>query len=128
MDLICKGVNEIFETEAPQDMVTGLEAFVGILRNCKQATPVDLELFFADPKKLANKLKRMESHGLKYENVKKHKEIMEGILPSFVETRQNIKRQEFNLGPYKPLIEWGVAFGTAAEIELRKEALEAEIA
>ena len=130
MENICKSINDIFETEAPADMVTGLEALVGILRNCKQATNVDLELFFADPQKLANKLKRMESHGLKYENVKKHKETMEGVLAAFkVEgVRTNKAKKEFNLLPFAPLIEWGVAFGTAAEIELRKEALEEDIA
>jgi len=58
-----------------------MEAFVGLLRNCSQANNVDVELFFKDAKKLSNKLKRMESHGLKWAHVKKHKEELEAILP-----------------------------------------------
>lgn len=86
MPKILKVINEILEVERPEHLVNGLEAFVGLLRNCNQATPVDLELFFADSKKLTAKLKRMESHGLKYEYVKMHKETLEKELEFFVET------------------------------------------
>jgi len=70
----------------------------------------------------------MESHGLKYENVKLHKGILEEEVQYFVESKNNPAKKEYNIGPFKPLIEWGIAFGTAAEIELRKEALAEEIA
>ena len=103
MENIVKGINAIFESESPTHLVNGLEAFVGLLRGCKQATPVDLELFFMDAKKLSNKLKRMESHGLKYEIVKKHKEILEEEVKYFVD-KQPESKTDFNLGPYRPLI------------------------
>jgi len=81
MEKIVKGVNDIFEYEHPEHLVMGLEALVGLLRNCNQANNVDVELFFKDASKLRNKLKRMESSGLRYDHVKKHKEELEAILP-----------------------------------------------
>ena len=103
-----------------------MEALVGLLRDCNQATPVDVELFFKDHKKLSNKLKRMESHGLKYDNVKKHTDELKGILDKFVDVPKPPKG-EFNIGPMKPLIEWGINFGTAAEMDLRRDNLIKEI-
>ena len=121
------GINDIFEVEHPEDLVAGIEALVGLLRDCKQASNVDVELFMKDAKKLSNKFKRMESHGLKYENVKNHKAALEAALPKFVD-RPKPPKGEYNIGPFKDLIDWGVQFATAAEMELRKENLEAEIA
>ena len=83
MDGITKGVNAILEKEKPQELVFGVEALIGLLRNVNQANNVDVELFFKDPKKLANKLKRMEAHGLKYEHVKKHCEELKEVVDKF---------------------------------------------
>ena len=63
-------VNKILEAEAPVNLVTGLEALVGLLRNARKATNIDVELFFKDHAKLYNKLKRMESTGLNYKLVR----------------------------------------------------------
>lgn len=66
----------------------------------------------------------MESHGLKYKHVIKHKADLERVLPEFEKAPA---KGEQNLQPFAPLIRWGVAFSTAAEMQLKKENLRSEI-
>ena len=49
-----KAINLIFETEQPAALVKGLEALVGLLRDSKKATNIDVELFFKEFSKLHN--------------------------------------------------------------------------
>ena len=66
-------VNVILEKSSPEHLITGLEALVGVFRNVNEANNIDVELFFKDPEKLITKFKRMDSHGLTYKHVNKHK-------------------------------------------------------
>jgi len=60
-----------------------MEALVGVFRDCNQATNIDVELFLKDPTKLLMKFKRMESHGLTYAYITKHKAELEACLDAF---------------------------------------------
>ena len=135
-----KQLNKIFESESPVNLVNGLESLVGLLRNVRQANNIDVELFFMDHQKFYNKLKRMESTGLNYSVVKQHHDELVNILPEFrkpidqqpepIQDEKNpkaVKRKKVDIQPFASLIEWGVEFSTAAEMELRKSNLEKEI-
>ena len=112
---------------SPGVLVAGLEHFVAILRNSKAANNVDVELFFLDAKKLGTKLRRMEPSGLKYENIAHHKEQLASIADQFVDNPKPAQN-EVNLGPFKPLIQWGLEFSTGAEIILKEKKIDADIA
>ena len=135
-----KNINKIFETESPVNLVNGLESLVGLLRNVRKANNIDVELFFKEHLKLVNNLKRKESTNLTYSNVKLHHDELVALFEEFkkplseqpepVQDEKNPKaarRKKIDIQPFAPLIEWGVEFSTAAEMELRKETLEKEI-
>lgn len=117
----------MLQNNSPGVLVAGLEHFVAILRNSKAANNVDVELFFLDAKKLGTKLRRMEPSGLKYENIAHHKEQLASIVGQFVDNPKPAQN-EVNLGPFKPLIEWGLEFATGAEIILKEQKIDADIA
>lgn len=116
-----KDLNKIFEEWSPKDLVTGIESTVGLLRNCRNATPVDVELFLSDPAKLISKLKRFESHGLTYKNVLAHRDELAAVVGKFEKDEKPIEKGDFNLFPFLPLIKWAHQFSIGAEIELKKE-------
>ena len=125
-------MNKILTTSSPKALVEGMEALVGILRNVNQATNIDVELFLKDPSKLLTKFKRMESHGLTYSHVEKHKKELEGVIDTFKQDNRNPGKdengkQQYNLFPFLPIMEWGLEFATAAAIELKKDDLERSI-
>ena len=125
-------MNKILTTASPQKLVEGMEALVGILRNVNQATNIDVELFLKDSTKLLTKFKRMESHGLTYSHVEKHKKELEGVIDAFKQDNKNPGKdkdgkQLYNLFPFLPIMEWGLHFATAAAIELKKDDLERSI-
>jgi len=127
-----KEVNVILDKSSPAHLITGLEALVGVFRDVNEANNIDVELFFKEPAKLITKFKRMDSHGLKYKNIQKHKASLEAVLPEFTKNVPNPPksadgRMNYNLNPFLPMIQWGVKFCTAAEIELKKEDLEKAI-
>lgn len=130
-ELMIKNINIILEKNSPSDLCKGLEAVVGLLRNVNEANNIDVELFMKDPKKLLTKLKRMESHSLTFKHVSKHKEELEALKPQFekdeIPEPAEEGQQTYNINPFLPLIEWGLQFATAAEIELRKDTLEKDI-
>ena len=122
----------ILTKSSPQKLVEAMEALVGVLRDCNQATNIDVELFLKDPSKLLTKFKRMESHGLTYAYIAKHKAELEASIDAFKRDNKNPGqddqgRQQYNLFPFLSIIEWGVHFSTAAAIELKKDDLERSI-
>lgn len=128
-----KQLNEILNKASPEALCLGLEALVGILRNVNNANNIDVELFLKDPEKLLTKFKRMESHGLTYAHILKHKAGLEAQLPHFQNNNPNPGKDDkgkqlFNLFPFLAMIEWGVSFATAACIDLEKEDLDQQIA
>ena len=127
INVIVGKVNTMLSNNSPGVLVAGLEHFVAILRNSKSASNVDVELFFLDAKKLGTKLRRMEPSGLKYENIALHKEQLASIVDKFVDNPKPAQ-DEVNLGPFAPLIEWGIAFASGAEIILKDKKIEADIA
>lgn len=127
MESIVKKVNALLVNNSPGDLVVGLEHFVAILRNSRSASNVDVELFFLDHKKLTTKLRRMEPNQLKYENVQIHRDEIATIIGKFQDNPRPAK-DEVNLGPFKPLIEWGLEFATAAEMMLKVEKTNQDIA
>ena len=127
MESIVKKVNALLVNNSPGDLVVGLEHFVAILRNSRSASNVDVELFFLDHKKLTTKLRRMEPNQLKYENVKIHRDEIASIIGKF-EDNPRPGKDEVNLGPYKPLVQWGLEFATAAEMMLKVDKINQEIA
>lgn len=76
-------VNDILTKASPSALVLGLEALVGIMRNVNTANNIDVELFFSEPIKLLAKFKRMESHGLTYAHVLKHKAELDEHVKAF---------------------------------------------
>lgn len=76
-------LNKILSRASPAPLVRALEALVGILRNVNQANNIDVELFLKDSTKLLTKFKRMESTGLTYAYVRKHKAELEAELDAF---------------------------------------------
>ena len=126
MEAIVKKINALLVNNSPGALVAGLEHFVAILRNSRSASNVDVELFFLDAKKLTTKLRRMEPTQLKYENVQIHRDQIASIIDKFEDNPRPAK-DEVNLGPYKPLVEWGLEFATAAEMMLKVEKINADI-
>jgi len=45
-------INKILENKAPNTLVLGLECFVALMRNEPVATNIDVQMYFADFKKL----------------------------------------------------------------------------
>lgn len=127
INVIVGNVNKTLQDNSPGTLVAGLEHFVAILRNSKTANNVDVELFFLDAKKLGTKLRRMEPSGLKYENITYHKEQLASIVDQF-EDNPRPGKDEVNLGPFKPLIEWGIEFASGAEIILKDQKIQEDIA
>lgn len=131
-------VNVVLVKSSPKDLVKGLEALVGLLRNVKKANNVDVELFFKDADKFASMLKRFESHHLKIANVRSHLEEMQAVFPKFqidaVQEPEKDKKGEvitwkqcYNIHPFEPLLRWGIAFAEGAIIDLEKQDIQDEI-
>ena len=126
MEAIVKLVNETLNNHSPGMLVVGLEHFVALLRNSRSANNVDVELFFKDAQKLTTKLRRMEASTLKYDNVKIHRDELASVKGEFADNPRPAK-DEVNLGPFAPLIEWGVQFATGAEMILKVEKTKQDI-
>lgn len=128
-----KLVNVTLLKETPESLVIGLEALVGLLRDAKKANNIDVELFFEEFSKFSNKLKRMEAGGLKLANVAAHTATMREIKPKFDAVfdskapKSEEDKDQMDLRPFASLIEWGIEFGSSAEIILKRDALEKEI-
>lgn len=82
-------LNVILTKSSPAKLVEAMEALVGVLRDCNQATNIDVELFLKDPSKLLTKFKRMESHGLTYAYITKHKAELEACEDAFKRDDKN---------------------------------------
>lgn len=125
-DAVVKRVNTILDKHAPPVLVSALEAFVAVLRNKNSSAPVDVQLFFSDPKKLRTKLGRMDTTEVDYqimlnkaEQLTKIKAQMSGSV--------TLDGKQVNLGDFAFMVDWALNFCEAAKIDLAKKGKEALI-
>jgi len=76
-------LNDIFEKSKEDDLITGIETFVALLRNKEKANQVDVKIYLSDLSKLQFKMNTIQPEALTIGIVQKHIETFDKISKFF---------------------------------------------
>ena len=102
--------------------------FVSLLRAKPRTKPVDVELFFADQKKLVSKCARVTTTQCEIEMVKEYLEKLRKIRDRFSVSAQHDDPNGPDLSPFNCIADWSINYCQAAQIDLAVVNHEKEIA
>lgn len=129
----------MLKNKAPTTLVDGLESFVSILRNRRQASNIDVEMYFKDFSKLILKMQRLDATTLDLDIVQRHREHLALLSHGFSDPTHADFRTN---APYAVFIAWAQNFCEYAirvllaseeqtyidQLVMKRNALEAEAA
>lgn len=112
-------INSVLDIRKPETLVTGLEAFVGLLRNKKEAKNVDVQLYLEDFEKLQFKMEYLEGSTLDLECVEIHYKSLQAIKNKFDSDEDS--------EAYIYIVEFGIAFAEYAKAALASSSVDKTI-
>ena len=114
---LVKNVNKVLYAEAPKVLIAGIEPFVAVLRNKKDANNVDVELFFKKHANLIAKMKRMDMRSMQADVVNMNLDRLEKALGPMKNSSGSQGHEDAS--EFTVLVEWGINFCKGAQIDVK---------